>query len=100
MAEGAENASSPTGSFDALERAVTRLVGELEASREREAGARQQLRETQKSVKGLEKVGGTAVLDRLRSLEAENEDLKSRLSDGRAIGQRLQAKIRFLEERR
>jgi len=100
MAKASDSGVSPAAAFDGLERAVSRLLDELEASRGREAAARKQLRDTQKSVKGLEGAGGSDVLDRLRVLESENGDLKSRLSDGRAIGQRLQAKIRFLEERR
>lgn len=96
---GSRDNDSPDVAFDGLERAVSRLLDELEASRDREAAARKQLRDTQKSVKGLDGVGGADVLEKLRSLEAENEDLKARLSDGREIGQRLKAKIRFLEER-
>ena len=100
MAGKAGSQTSGDVAFNDLERAVSRLLDELEASRDRESGARKQLRETQKSVKGLENVGGTEVLERLRLLETENDDLKSRLSDGREIGKRLKAKIRFLEERR
>ncbi len=100
MTNRSDSPPSPDASFDGLERAVSRLLDELEASRERETAARKQLRETQKSVKGLDTVGGPGVLERLRTLEAENEDLKQRISDGREIGQRLQAKIRFLEERK
>jgi septal ring factor EnvC (AmiA/AmiB activator) len=40
------------------------------------------------------------MLSRLGRLEAENEELKSRLAEGRAGVDRLLKKIRFLEEQR
>jgi uncharacterized coiled-coil protein SlyX len=42
----------------------------------------------------------SALLDRARALEAENEDLRDRLARGRAGVERLLARLRFIEERR
>lgn len=45
-------------------------------------------------------VPASALMDRLRALEAENGDLKRRLGGARERVERLLAKIRFLEEQR
>jgi len=83
---------------DGLDKAVTRLLTELDRARSDAKKAQLELKETARAVSGLGAKGASGLLERVRVLEGENEDLRTRIGDGSEIVQRLQAKIRFLEE--
>lgn len=85
--------------FDALERAVTQTLDRLRAMNDRVAAAEArsaELGELMKRFTGDETEAGR-LLSRLKLLEDENLDLRSRLDQGREGVERLLAKIRFLE---
>jgi predicted nuclease with TOPRIM domain len=85
--------------FARLERAVGRLLDRLEATamRAEEAEARNaELTALVQRFTGDEAEAGELV-GRLKSLEAENADLRSRLDRGREGVDRMLARIRFLE---
>ena len=84
--------------YQGLEDAVGRLLSQLELSRAEARDARKQLKETARAVSGLEGSSAEGVLDRVRQLEVENEDLRTRIVSGMDVVKKLQAKIRFLEE--
>jgi predicted RNase H-like nuclease (RuvC/YqgF family) len=83
-----------------LEGAVGRLLGEMEALRARIR--REEARVTEAETLMREVTQG--VLDpadlerRVRELDAENADLRARISEGKEGVERLLARIRFLED--
>jgi hypothetical protein len=100
------SADSPSGADadplgrleEALDRALAR-IRELEAGL---ADAHSRARELDDALKGV--TGGelepSVLMDRVGALEGENEELRSRLAQGREGIERLLARIRFIEERR
>lgn len=85
--------------FARLERAVGRLLDRLEATTMRAEAAEARGTELATLVErftGNEEDAGELV-DRLKRLEAQNEDLRSRLEQGRDGVDRMLARIRFLE---
>lgn len=99
---GAESRESDTGAaegFDRLEDAVGELIDRLSATR---------LRAEQAEAKNAELVDlvqrftgneeeAERLMSRLGRLEEENDELRSRLEQGRAGVERMIARIRFLE---
>lgn len=85
--------------FDALERAVSQLLGHLEEMDERLSASESRSVELGEVVQRFTGEEGEAdlILTRLHSLEEENADLRGRLQQGREGVDRLLAKIRFLE---
>src|SRR5262245_59407386 len=82
----------------AVERALAR-IRELEAGLAEAEGRAAELDGLLADVSaGGEKP--SALLDRTRALEAENEDLRDRRARGRAGVERLLARLRFIEEQR
>lgn len=85
--------------FARLERAVGRLLDRLEATTMRAEAAEARGAELATLVErftGNESDAGELV-DRLKRLEAQNEDLRTRLERGRDGVDRMLARIRFLE---
>jgi predicted RNase H-like nuclease (RuvC/YqgF family) len=85
--------------LDALERAVGDLLDRISWLHDRAALAedkREDLQELLQRFTGTD-VDAGQMMARLRVLESENADLRSRLEQGRAGIDRLLAKIRFLE---
>jgi hypothetical protein len=85
--------------FDALERAVGETLARLQAMSDRVAAAEARSVELEEVVMRFTGEPGEAglILSRLKTLEDENGDLRSRLDQGREGVERLLAKIRFLE---
>jgi len=85
--------------FDALERAVSELLGHLEEMGERLLASEARGAELGEVVQRFTGDEGEAdrILTRLSALEEENVDLRRRLEHGRDGVDRLLAKIRFLE---
>src|SRR5687767_7598344 len=102
MSRSVDSAPGEQDPLRRLEAAVGRAldrIGELEA----------RLGEAERRATDLDQVlfditGGdlrpTVLVDSLRALESENEELKRRLAGGRGGVERLLAKIRFLEDQR
>jgi hypothetical protein len=85
--------------LDQLERAVGDMLDRLEWLQDRAALAEdksEDLKELLERFTGSD-VDAAQMISRLRALETENADLRSRLEQGRAGVDRLLAKIRFLE---
>ena len=88
--------------FQELDAAVGRLIEQLVDSNERATEAEAQSAELQELVKRFTGDDAEAgrLLTRLKDLESENIDLKTRLDQGREGVDRLLARIKFLEEHR
>jgi hypothetical protein len=99
-ADSSTNDAEPDrAAFDVLERAIDDVLDRLEWLRERASLAEEKgedLQELLQRFTGSE-VDAAQMIARLRHLESENADLRSRLDQGRAGVDRLLAKIRFLE---
>lgn len=100
MSKPADNASaSPDQAFKALEGAVKQLLGTVDDLTARVEAAEQksaELNETMQKYAGAPEAAGE-VLTRLQALEAENEDLRQRLAQGREGIDRVLARVRFVE---
>lgn len=85
-----------------LERTAAQAVKRLQALRARAEEAEARSAEFQELLKRFTADGGEAgrLLTRLRTLEAENADLRARLDKGREGVDRMLARVRFLEEQR
>lgn len=100
MSKSGDNGGAPEKkAFDALERAVAETLDRLEAMTDRVAAAEARSEELGEVVKRFTGDEGEAgrILTRLKDLEDENLDLRSRLEQGREGVDRMLAKIRFLE---
>jgi predicted nuclease with TOPRIM domain len=88
--------------FKELEGLVTNALDRLSELRARAESAEGKNLELSELLRRFTQDEGEAgrFLTRLRSLEAENADLRGRLEKGREGVERLLAKIRFLEEQR
>lgn len=92
---GAERAA-----LEALEEAVIRAARELRALSRRVSEAEDlatRLREQVGRIGG-DPAQAERLLGRLGALDAENEDLRARIEEGRAGVERILARVRFLEE--
>lgn len=98
-AESGEAGASAADAFEHLEDAVGQLIDRLSATRLRAEQAEARNAELVDLVQRF--TGNEEEADRLMSrlgkLEAENEELRSRLERGRAGVERIIARIRFLE---
>ena len=103
MSNNADRPAHPErAAFQALEAQVGRVLELLQSTRSRavEAEARRaEVEELLRRFTGDEAEAGR-LLTRLKSLEAENADLRGRLGAGREGVERLLARIRFLENQR
>lgn len=100
MSKSGDNSGPPEKqAFDALERAVSELLGHLEAMDERLAASEARGAELGEVVQRFTGDEGEAdrILTRLQVLEDENVDLRRRLEQGREGVDKILAKIRFLE---
>jgi predicted RNase H-like nuclease (RuvC/YqgF family) len=97
---GGNGAQPERAAFDALERAVGRTLARLSSLNERLAraeGKGAELEELLRQFTGHE-VDPGQIVSRLRLLEEENTELRSRVDEARSGIERLLAKIRFLED--
>lgn len=95
----ADDVQPDSAAFDALEHAIDDVLDRLTWLHERAALAEEKgedLQELLHRFTGSE-VDAAQMISRLRLLESENADLRSRVEQGRAGIDRLLAKIRFLE---
>lgn len=103
MSKPADNDGRPAEeAFEALEGAVGRALERLMLmTRRAETAERRssELNELMRRFTGNPEEAGD-ILSRLKTLEEENADLRSRLAQGRAGVDRLLSKIRFLENQR
>lgn len=85
--------------LDELERAVGDMLDRLEWMNERMSLAQEKSEELEELLRRFtsHEVDPGQILSRLKKLEEENSDLRSRVDQGRAGVERLLAKIRFLE---
>lgn len=88
--------------FQRLETAVEEVLWRLERARGRAEAAEARSEEMQELLKRFSADDGAAgqLLTRLRTLETENQELKTRMAQGRESVERLLAQIRFLEGQR
>lgn len=91
----------PAEAFDDLEGAIGRVLERLEAVTGRAQEAERKSRELNEAMRRFTGSPDDArdLLTRLKQLEDENDDLRTRLDHGRAGVERLMARIRFLENR-
>jgi len=99
---GGSAAPTDRVAFQRLERAVGEALARLERTRLRAEAAEARSGEFQELLKRFTGDEGAAprLLTRLKALEVENEDLRTRLEKGREGVERLLARIRFLEGQR
>jgi predicted nuclease with TOPRIM domain len=85
--------------LDGLERAIGDVLTRLAWLHDRASLAEEKSEDLQELLSRFtgSEVDAGEMMSRLRHLEAENADLRSRLEQGRAGVDRLLAKIRFLE---
>jgi hypothetical protein len=88
--------------FLQLERVVGQALSRLESSRLRAEAAEAKSAELQELLRRFTEDGEEAgrMITRLRTLEAENADLRDRLERGRDGVERVLARIRFIEGQR
>lgn len=90
--------------LDELEAAVVRALRQLEVWRERAAASeaeRRRLQEVLDDMKGVSKdFDPTAAAEELKRLRDENEELRSRLQEGRQVAEQLVREVQFLEDAR
>ena len=103
MSNGADSGvSQDQAALKRLERAITVALRRLEETRgdAEEAAARSSEYEALVRRFTEDATEPERMISRLRTLEAENDDLRVRVEKGREGVERLLAKIRFLEEQR
>ena len=88
--------------FQRLQVAIEELVARLERARRRAEAAEEKSAELQELLRRFSADGSAPerLLSRIRALEAENIQLRTRMEQGRAGVERLLAQIRFLEGQR
>lgn len=100
MSNAAGNGDQPErAALDALEGAIGDVLDRLTWLHERVALSKDKSEELEELLRRFtgNEVDAGQIVDRLRSLEAENADLRNRIDQSRAGVDRLLAKIRFLE---
>ena len=99
MSNPAGNGARERQPLDELEGAVGDMLARLTWMSERMALAEEKSEELEELLKRFtgHEVEPAHMVSRLRALEDENADLRSRIEQGREGVQRLLAKIRFLE---
>ena len=98
----AETTPQDAPAFHRLEEAATRLVRTVEELRTRVQEAEEKNAELSELVRRFtgDEAEADRLLSRLTSLQEQNQDLRSRMDEGRDGVDRLLARIRFLEEQR
>lgn len=98
----ADGQSADRAALKRLEGAVSKALGQLAEARQRANNVEKHCAELEEVVSRFTKEHGTAnlVLTRLRILEKENADLRTRMEKGRDGVERLLARVRFLEGQR
>jgi len=98
----AETTPEDQRAFDRLEEAAAQLVDTVEELRTRVQAAEEKNAELSELVRRFtgDEAEADRLLSRLTSLQDQNEDLRSRMDEGRDGVDRLLARIRFLEEQR
>ncbi|MGB1657277.1 MAG: hypothetical protein ACPHO4_07975 [Longimicrobiales bacterium] len=103
---GDNGGAAHAAAFDRLEEVVDRLVQALQAAQERVAEAEVRVEEVEARNSEMSQMverftespaDAHELVGRLKSLEAENEDLRIRLERGREGVERMIARIHFLE---
>lgn len=96
-APGAEPAFA---ALAALEATVSRAIERIESLRARNRQLEGRVAELEDTVRNLTSgaIDAQTLLNRLKSLEQENHELRRRIDSGRQAVERLLARIRFLEE--
>jgi predicted RNase H-like nuclease (RuvC/YqgF family) len=96
---GGNGAQPERAAMDALEDAVGDVLDRVTWLHERVALSREKSEELEELLRRFtsNEVDPGEIVGRLRHLEEENNDLRSRIEQGRASVDRLLAKIRFLE---
>lgn len=99
MSQPEDNGGGAEAGFSRLEDAVGELIDRLSQERARTAAAEAKNAELAELVERFTGNEDEAdqLMSRLKALETENEDLRSRLERGRAGVERMIARIRFLE---
>ena len=99
MSNPAGNGARERQAFEELEGAVGDMLDRLAWMNERMALAEEKSEELEELLKRFtgNEVDPGEIVSRVRVLEVENADLRSRLERGREGVERLLAKIRFLE---
>jgi chromosome segregation ATPase len=85
-----------------LELVVRRLLDQYAVVRRRAGTAERRLEQLERTVKELSagELDPQALRGRVHALEAENRELAARLAEARERVERIQARLRFLEESR
>jgi hypothetical protein len=88
--------------FDRLEGLVADALDSLASLRDRALSAEARVRDLEEALERHEAAGGASeeTAHRLGAYQAENRELRGRLTRGREGVERLLARIRFLEEQR
>lgn len=88
--------------WNRLELVVRRLLDQYAAVRRRAAAAERRLEQLEQTVRELSagELDPQALRGRVQALEAENRDLAARLAEAHERVERIQARLRFLEENR
>jgi predicted RNase H-like nuclease (RuvC/YqgF family) len=95
-------AKDTTQGLPALEAAINRAVEELKQLRKRTADAAQRSAELEALLVSFQSGSESPerMKERLEHLEAENRDLRARITQGRESVERLLARIQFLEDQK
>jgi chromosome segregation ATPase len=90
--------------LDELEASVARALRQLEVWRERAAASEAERRRLQEILDGMKGASAdldpAAAADELKRLRDENEELRSRLREGRQMAEQLAREVQFLEDAR
>ncbi|MEE2669602.1 MAG: hypothetical protein VYD78_06325 [Gemmatimonadota bacterium] len=100
--ESDREAVSPDVAIARLEEAITSILQEMQSLHDESSRMDAQGQELEGLFRGvaLGKGGPREMMDRLRILEEENQDLRARLDMGKEGIGKLLTRIRFLEEQR
>lgn len=104
--EGIVDGEGTIGAFEELERAVRHLAEELAFFRRRALDAERRLREVTahaaaaagSRTAGAGAVDGAALLGRVATLEAENQELRDRLTEAAERTRALADRVRFVRQ--
>ena len=98
--EEAQRTPAASETFARLESSVRRLIRQSEALRADLKAARERNRDLMGLLAPVAhgEESPESMVEKLRAAEAERQELRERLSRGRAVAERMMARIRFLEE--
>ncbi|MEX0979909.1 MAG: hypothetical protein WDZ89_02375 [Gemmatimonadota bacterium] len=100
--EGPDDTVSERQALARLEEAVGRALERMSALQRRATGAEARVRDLEALLRRFTSGDDNParLMDRLRLLQEENDELRARLNEGREGAERLLARIRFIEEQR